>query len=153
MRIPMAGMVLAEREFIVNATPDRVWRLIGKVIFSVLPGMESMEILDENNFRALLRVKMMGFEWVLKLKGEMVDISPPESFSVRLLLEGLGGLVKADQKVALVMTPVENGKTSVACRAAAEGMGVLQRVFLTGQARSFARQTFEAIEKRLKELA
>ncbi len=149
----MAATVLAEREFIVNATPDRVWRLIGKVIFSVLPGMESMEILDENNFRALLRVKMMGSEWVLKLKGEMVDNSPPESFSVRLLLEGLGGLVKADQRVALFMTPVENGKTSVACRAAAEGMGFWQRALLSGQARSFARQTFEAIEKRLKELA
>ena len=149
----MAGTALAEREFVVNATPDRVWRLIGKVIFSVLPGMESMEILDENNFRALLRVKMMGFEWVLKLKGEMVDISPPESFSVRLLLEGLGGLVKADQKVALAMTPAEKGKTSVACRATMENMGFSQRVFLTGQARVFARETFEAIEKRLKELA
>jgi carbon monoxide dehydrogenase subunit G len=149
----MAGTVLAEREFIVSATPDRVWRLIGKVVFSVLPGMESMEILDENNFRALLRVKMMGFEWVLKLKGEMVDISPPESFSVRLLLEGVGGLVKADQKVTLAMTPVENGKTSLACRATMEDMGFLQRFFLTGQARGFARETFEAIEKRLKELA
>ncbi|HXZ35127.1 MAG TPA: SRPBCC family protein [Thermodesulfobacteriota bacterium] len=149
----MAGTALAEREFIVNATPDRVWRLIGKVIFSVLPGMESMEILDENNFRSLLRVKMMGSEWVLKLKGEMVDISPPESFSVRLLLEGLGGLVKADQKVTLAMTPVEKGKTSVTCRATAEDMGFLQRAFLTRQARVFAQSTFEAIEKRLKELA
>jgi carbon monoxide dehydrogenase subunit G len=148
----MTGTVLAERKFTVNANPDRVWRLIGKVIFSVLPGMESMEILDENNFRALLRVKMMGFEWVLKLKGEMVDISPPESFSVRLLLEGLGGLVKADQKVTLAMTPVENGKTAVACRATMEDMGFLQRVFLAGQARGFARETFEAIERRLKEL-
>jgi len=153
VRIPMAGTALAEREFIVNATPDRVWRLIGKVIFSVLPGMESMEILDENNFRSLLRVKMMGSEWVLKLKGEMVDISPPESFSVRLLLEGLGGLVKADQKVTLAMTPVEKGKTSVTCRATAEDMGFLQRAFLTRQARVFAQSTFEAIEKRLKELA
>jgi len=153
VRIPMAGTNLAEREFIVNATPDRVWRLIGKVIFSVLPGMESMEILDENNFRALLRVKMMGSEWVLKLKGEMVDISPPESFSVRLLLEGLGGVVKADQKVAFAMAPVEGGKTSVVCRATAEDMGLLQRAFLSGQARGFASETFAAIEKRLKELA
>jgi len=149
----MAGTVLAEREFIVNATPDRVWRLIGKVIFSVLPGMESMEILDENNFRSLLRVKMMGIDWALKLRGEMVDISPPESFSVRLLLEGLGGLVQADQKVSLAMTLAENGKTSVACRATMEDMGFLQRIFLTGQARGFARETFEAIERRLKELA
>lgn len=153
MRIPMANTALAERKFIVNAAPDRVWRLIGKVIFSVLPGMESMEILDENNFRSLLRVKMMGFEWILKLRGEMVDISPPEAFSVRLLLEGLGGLVKADQKVALAMTPVENGKTSVVCRATVEDMGFLPRLLLLGEARRFARSTFGAIEKRLQELA
>ena len=105
-----------KKDFVVNAPPERVWRLIGKVIFSVLPGMENMEILDENNFRALLRVKMMGSEWALKLKREMVDISPPESFSVRLFLEGVGGMVKTGQKVAFAMTPVEGGKTSVACR-------------------------------------
>jgi hypothetical protein len=34
-----------------------------------------------------------------------------------------------------------------------EGMGFLQRIFLAGQARGFARDTFAAIEKRLKELA
>ena len=43
-------------------------------------GNGKLEILDENNFRALLRVKMMGSQWVLKLKGEMVDISPPNPF-------------------------------------------------------------------------
>jgi carbon monoxide dehydrogenase subunit G len=148
----MASAVLAQRDFLVNAPPERVWRLIGKVIFNVLPGMESMEILDENNFRALLRVKMMGVEWVLKLKGEMVGISPPESFSVKLSLEGLGGLVKAEQKVAFAMTPAEGGKTSLACRATAENMGFLIRAVLSGQARGFAREIFEAIEKRLKEL-
>lgn len=148
----MASVVLAQKDFLVNAPPERVWRLIGKVIFSVLPGMENTEILDENNFRALLRVKMMGVEWALKLKGEMVGISPPESFSVKLSLEGLGGLVKAEQKVAFAMTPAEGGKTSLACRAIAENMGFLLRVVLSGQARGFAREIFEAIEKRLKEL-
>jgi hypothetical protein len=32
-------------------------------------------------------------------------------------------------------------------------MGWLPRLFLSGQARQFAESTFEAIEKRLKELA
>jgi carbon monoxide dehydrogenase subunit G len=153
MRTSTASTVLAQKDFLANAPRERVWRLIGKVVFSVLPGMEKMEILDENNFRALLRVKMMGAEWVLKLKGEMVEISPPESFSVKLSLEGLRGRVKAYQRVAFAMTPAEGGMTSVACRAIAENMGFLPRVFLSGQARSFARETFEAIEKRLKELA
>jgi hypothetical protein len=34
-----------------------------------------------------------------------------------------------------------------------EQMGLLPGLLLTSQARSFARSTFEAIEKRLKELA
>jgi carbon monoxide dehydrogenase subunit G len=149
----MESTVLAQKDFVVNAPRERVWRLIGKVVFSVLPGMENMEILDENNFRAILRVRMMGFEWPLKLRGEMTDISPPESFSVKLFLEGVGGLVKAGQKVSIAMTPAEGSKTSVACKATLEEMGFLPRTLFSGQARSFARTTFEAIEKRLKELA
>ena len=149
----MGSTILAQKDFVVNAPRERVWRLIGKVIFSVLPGMENMEILDENNFRAILRIKMMGSEWPLKLKGEMVDISPPESFSVKLFLEGVGGIVKAGQKVSIAMIPVEETKTSVACKATLEEMGGLPRALFSGQARSFARTTFEAIEKRLKELA
>ncbi len=149
----MASTVLARKEFLVDAPPERVWRLIGKVIFSVLPGMENMEILDENNFRAILRVKMMGAEWPLKLKGEMVEVSPPESLAVKLFLEGVGGLVKAGQKVTIAMAPAEGSKTSVACQATLEEMGLVPRTLFAGQARAFARSTFEAIEKRLKELA
>jgi len=127
--------------------------LIGKVIFSSLPGLENMEILDENTFRALLRTQILAFRLTLKLKGEMVDMEPPNSFSVKLFLEGPGGLFKADQKVTFTMTPVEQGKTALTCKATVENMGFLPRLFLFGQAQSFARSTFEAIEKRLKELA
>ncbi len=144
--------VLDERNFLVDASPERVWKLIGKVIFSSLPGMEKMEILDENNFRALLITRVMGVQLTLKLKGEMVDVEPPDSFAVKLFLEGPGGVVKANQRVSFAMTP-EESKTRVACKAVMEQMGVLRGLLLTGQARSFARSTFEAIEKRLKELA
>ena len=149
----MASMALAQKDFLVNAPRERVWRLIGKVIFSVLPGLENMEILDENNFRAVLRMKLFGLQISLKLKGEMVDMAPPESFGVKLFLEGLGGLFRAEQKVSFAITPVEKDRTAVSCRAAMEDPGFLPRVFLLGQARKFAGSTFEAIEKRLQDLA
>ena len=145
--------VLDERNFVVDASQERVWRLIGKVIFSSLPGLERMEILDENNFRSLLITRVMGAQVTLKLKGEMVDVEPPDSFSVKLSLEGPGGMFKADQKVSFAMTPIDATKTRVACKAVMEQMGLLPGLLLTSQARSFARSTFEAIEKRLKELA
>jgi carbon monoxide dehydrogenase subunit G len=146
------GMELAKKIFEVEASQERVWRLIGKVIFSSLPGMENLEILDENNFRAVLRMKALGIPLSLKLKGEMMDVSPPDSFSVRLFLEAPAGLFKADQKVAFAMTLLKSGKTSVACKATVEDLGFLPRLLLAGQARSFANATFESIEKRLKEL-
>jgi len=153
MRSAMKETVFAERNFSVGAPPERVWRLIGKVIFSALPGLENIEILDENTFRALLRTQILGFHVTLKLKGEMVEMEPPNSFSVKLFLEGLGGLFKANQKVTFIMTLMEKGKTSVSCKATVENLAFLPRLFLLGQARRFARSTFGAIEKRLKELA
>ncbi len=146
-------MLLDERNFEVQASQERVWRLIGKVIFSSLPGLERMEILDESNFRGVLRIQILGVQITLKLKGRMLDMQPPDSFSVQLLLEGPAGMFKADQRVAFTMTPVEAERTGVACEAVIDEIGFLAGLLVKGQARSFARSTFEAIEKRLKELA
>lgn len=149
----METIEIAERNFVVSAARDRVWRLIGKVIFSSLPNMENVEILDENSFQALLRLKILGIGLNMKLKGEMVDMSPPESFGVRLALEGPGGFLRMNQKVNFVMIPVEKGKTSVSCKATAEKIGTFFRPFFLGQARHFAHSTFEAIQRRLQDLA
>jgi carbon monoxide dehydrogenase subunit G len=149
----MDSMLLDERNFEVPASQERVWRLIGKVIFSSLPGLERMEILDENNFRGLLRIRVLGFQVTLKLKGEILDVEPPDSFSAKLFLEGPGGMFEAGQKVAFTMTPIGAEKTRVVCKAVIEEIGFLPGLLVKGQARRFARSTFEAIEKRLKQLA
>ncbi len=144
---------LAEKNFEVQATQERVWRLIGKVIFSSLPGMERMEILDENNFRAVLRMKALGVRLNMGLRGEMKNVSPPDSFSVRLFIQGLAGFFRADQTVSFNMTPLAKEKTAVSCKASIRDLGFLPRLFLLGQARAFASSTFDSIERRLKELA
>ena len=144
---------IASRDFVVNASRERVWRLIGKVILSSLPGMEQMEILDENNFDAMLRAKVLFLELRMKLKGEIVDMAPPDSLGVNIGIEGLGGYFKMEQRVTLTMTSVEGGRSAVACKAVARNMGGLFRVLFLGQARRFAQSTFGMIEKRLQELA
>ena len=141
-------MKITEKHFVVEASRDRVWRLIGKVIFSSLPGMENIDIVDENRFRAIMRMKVLFVEVKMNLQGEMVDMSPPDSFAVRLALEGPGRLFRIDQRVSFSMAAVEKEKTAVACELTAEKMGILFR----GQARRFATSVFDAIEKRLKEL-
>jgi carbon monoxide dehydrogenase subunit G len=146
-------LIVAEKKFEVGASQDRVWRLIGKVIFSSLAGMENVEILDENNFRAMLRVQIAHIRLSLALKGEMVDMLPPQSFGVKLEIKGLKGLVRMSQKVTMAITSVANNRSIVTCTAAAEGMGILGRILFLGQAKLFAQSTFDAIEKRLKEVA
>ncbi len=147
----MAYPLLEHRSFLVETSQERVWRLIGKAIFSCLPGMENIEILDENNFRALMKERVLGLKVPLKLTGEIVEMEPPDSFSVKLFLES--GLFRMDQKVTFTTVSVEEGKTSVDCKATVENLEFLTRLFLVERARSFARSTFEAIEKRLKEWA
>jgi carbon monoxide dehydrogenase subunit G len=153
LEIDPMNIILSEKTFEVKASRDRVWRLIGKVIFSSLPGLESVEILDENTFRALLKMKLFGLGIDLKLQGEMVDMLPPESFAVKLFIKGPGGLFATGQKVSFVMTPGDNNWTRVSCKAIVENLGFFPRLILLGQARHFAQSTFESIEKRLKELA
>jgi carbon monoxide dehydrogenase subunit G len=153
VRAPDTDTEITSRDFVVNASRERVWRLIGKVILSSLPDMEEMEILDENNFKAMLRVRVSFLEFKMKLKGEIADIAPPDSLAVNIGLEGLGGYFRINQKVALKMTSAGGGKTTVACRAMALDIGTLSRVLFLGRARRFAQSTFQTIEKRLQELA
>ena len=153
MRSAMKETVFAERNFSVGAPPERVWRLIGKVIFSALPGLENIEILDENNFRGVLRLKLLGVRMSNRVKGEIMDVLPPESFSVNLSLLGPGGLFTLSQRATFAMKEVDRNQTEITCKATADSVGFLFRFLLIGQARRFARSTFEAMEKRLKELA
>jgi hypothetical protein len=98
---------IASKDFVVNASRERVWRLIG---------MEEIEILDENSFWAMLKVKASFLEFKMKLKA------------------------------TLNMTSAEGGKTTVACKAMALDIGTLFRVLFLGQARRFAPPTFETMK-------
>jgi carbon monoxide dehydrogenase subunit G len=147
------SITLAEREFTIQATQDRVWRLLGKVSLKSLPGMEQMDILDENTFKAILRVKVAFAELRMKVKGEIADVTPPESFAVKLEMVGPGRLFAFKQTVEFAIHAIDTDRISMACRAVAEDMGILFRLALFGQPRHFADATFDAIEKRLKELA
>lgn len=148
----MENILVGAKKFSIPALPERIWRLLGKVIFSSLPEMENIEILDENNFRAILKTKLLGAELILKMKGEVIDIIPPQSLAVKLSLSGPGIFSEIDQRVDFTIWAEGQEKTRVECKAVVEKIGRLSRVFLIGQIKKFAQATFEAIEKRLLEL-
>ena len=153
MSSQMMETEIAAKNFVIHASQDRVWRLVGKVILNSLPGMEEVEILDERNFRAFLRVRVSLLKLTMRLKGEIVDMVPPDSLVVNIALEGLRGLFRMNQKVTIDITSIDQGRTAVACQAMAESMGILSRGMFLRQARRFAQSVFETIEKRLQDLA
>ncbi len=149
----MTETLIAERKFAVDSSRERLWQLIARVVFSSLSSVERMEIIDENNWQALLKVKLGFITLNMDLKGETIDTTPPEMIGVRLRATGMGGIAKLDQKVTIKLDPLDDARTEVTCRAVAYGMGSLFKLFLLGRARSFATETFDSIEKRLKYLA
>lgn len=148
----MKSIIVGERKIFVPTSAERIWRLLGKVIFSSLPEMEHIEILDENNFKAILRTKILGTELALRVKGEIVDIVPPEKLAVKLSLSGPGIFSEVEQRVSLAINSAGKEKTIIDCKATVEKINRLSRVFLVGQIKKFAQATFEAMERRLQEL-
>jgi len=153
LKIAFMNMEIASKNFVIDTSQARVWRLIGKVIFSSLTGMEEVEILDERNFRAILKEKFLFLNLKMKLKGEIAEINPPYSITVNLLIEGPWNILKMNQRVKIEMVSVDKDKTSLACKSIAEGMGIIFRMFFFKKAQDFSKSVFETIEKRLKEFA
>lgn len=145
-----SGKEIASRDFEVEGSQMRIWRLLGKVIFSCLPGMEEIEVADETNFRAVQRTRVAFMEVKMKLKGEIVDITPPHSLAVTLDLGALGGLIEMKQRVTIGLTAVMPEKTEVRCRAVLSASTGLPGWLIVGRARPFVKQMFEAMEKRMR---
>jgi carbon monoxide dehydrogenase subunit G len=102
-------------KYVVNAAPNKVWDLIGRAIFEGMgSGLTNMKVFDENNFRADLLVKVLGFfPMPMKLQGEVTDMSPPDTMSVKLTMSGLGGFIKSVMAVNFRTTAVGDDKTEV----------------------------------------
>lgn len=144
-------ILIAEKNITTEASPERVWDLLGTLIFDSLSGLEKMEIIDENNFRAELKAKAFGLPLVFSLRGEMIDISPPNSLTVKL--SSKWSRITVVQRIAFRVQPGANGGATMVCRAVAEDLSPIVRWTLLGQVKNMAGQIFDAMERGLKQLA
>ena len=144
--------LIAEKRLAAEASQERVWDLLGTLIFDSLEGLEKMEIIDENNFRAELKAKAFGLPLTWHLRGEMIDITPPTSLSVQLTAKSKGDLITVVQKITFSLDAVGEGETTLICRAVAEDLPPLMRWAMLGEVKKLAQQIFDTIEERLKQL-
>ena len=144
--------LIAEKKLAADASRERIWDLLGTLIFDSLEGLEKMEIIDENNFRAELKAKAFGFPLTWHLKGEMTDIYPPETLSVRLTAKSKGSLITVVQKITFSLDDAGEGQTTMVCRAVAENLAPYLRWVFLGQVKTLAQQIFDSMAERLKQL-
>ena len=145
--------LIAEKKITAEASRERVWDLLGTLIFDSLSGLEKMEIIDENNFRAELKAKAFGLPLVFSLRGELIDIFPPSALTVKLSTASKWNLVTLVQKIAFRVDPEDDGRATMMCRAVAEDLSPLIRFVLLGQVKHMAGEIFDSMERGLKELA
>jgi len=145
--------LIAEKNLAAEASQERVWDLLGTLIFDSLDGMEKIEIIDENNFRAELKEKAFGIPLTWYLRGEMIDISPPKTLHVKLTAKSKWNLLTVVQKITFRLNSVGEGKATMVCQALAEDLAPFIRWVLLGQVKGLAKKIFDSMEERLKQLA
>ena len=127
----------------------RIWELLNDpdVLARTTPGLTSLEPLGENLYRAGFHLKIGpvngGFSGSLGVK----DQKPPQSFRLEIDVDGRIGSAKAEGTFDI---RGEDGGAVLAFAGDARLHGVLARMggrVMTGVARLFTRQFFEALEK------
>ncbi|MDD4859050.1 MAG: hypothetical protein PHR56_02470 [Dehalococcoidales bacterium] len=142
--------VFAQRSFVIEASRDRVWDLIGRVTIDSLQP-EGFNYEDESNFSATIKAKAAFITLPMQLKGQIASIVPPETLVTVLNVTGLSGMLKVGQKVSYKLNAVD-GKTEIACVASGEMPGFIG-LLLTPVAKNFANKIFADVEKMLRNLA
>jgi len=145
--------VIVERKFVLKASRNRIWNLIGKTVLGKLPGLERIEIIDENNIRGLLRVRIAFIPLTMLLHVEVVDIPPPQSLVIMLRAQSKWSIVQLNQKITFTLSAIDEDKTEVACKSTAEKIGALLRLIALRKLTKLAEDSLNSIEERLRQVA
>lgn len=136
----------------IRAPQDAVWDNIGKAIFSSFP-MENVVIPDENNFRALIRVKIGLFRLKLYLRGELGEVSSTESLIVTIGLKSRGSIIQLTQKVLFSLTSVDEDNTEITCQVLQESVTPsFLKIFLGREVSRTAKDTLQGIREYLRQI-
>jgi hypothetical protein len=151
MVLRTSGTSVVERKFAVEAPRQRVWNLLAKAIYQCVP-LEKMNILNETNFHAELRLNLAFVILRFHLEGKFVDILSPSFLGCILLVNK--GIIRLGLKVMFTLREISEDRSEVACVAIAEGKrtgGILGWILGIGQ-KIFAGRVFDSLEARLKQL-
>ncbi len=145
-------MIVADKNFILDSPRERVWQLLLRVVMRCMP-FESMELVDEKNFVARLKIGIGFIAVPMRVQIGITDIFEPESLVTILKARGMGGMVWLNQKATFTLTSLSESKTQVTCNLVAQGMARLLRVFFLWKVKSFVQDSLDNIEALLRQWA
>ena len=143
---------VAETRFVVEASQQRAWQVLPRVMYQCLP-LEKMQIVDDRTFFADFRWALpFGGGPMFHLAGKFVDMSPPNSLTCILSVKK--GIVQLSMKVLFGLRAVDEGKTEVACTVMEEGRetGAWLNRIMRGTQRRFTGKVLGSIKARLEQL-
>jgi len=143
-------MVIAEREFIINSSPDRIGQLMMKAMIEALQP-EMMEASDEKFFRCRVRAKIGPLSLPVYITGEITTPVNPVEMMTRI--SGLGRLIGLNQRTLFEFRSIEKTKTAITSRIVMEDMTTLVRVCLLWRIKRFATDILERFEMCLRSWA
>ena len=144
---------IAERNFVVDTSQERVWGLLGPALMNSPIGMEKLEVIDEFHINAEAEIKFAFIPIIAKIKIIFLELEEPRKMVVALNTEALKGLLRLNQRVTIALNPQDKEHTEVKCEALAEKGNPLVFSLVAGKVRSTAAITLEGIEQTLRRLA
>lgn len=140
---------VAQGQFIIKASRERVWELLGRTIYRCLP-LEKMNVINETTACAVFRWRLGLISLPLNLKLELVDISPPDSLGSRIRVRK-GMFQVAALEVTFKLRSLDKDRTEVVCTGLEQGEGTILSRLLGRKQRAFTEQMFNTIKSRLEQ--
>jgi hypothetical protein len=145
----VTDLPLVQKQFVIKASQERVWNLLARTVFGVLP-LEKMNLVNATTTYAVLRWRLAFVSVPLNIKIELQDVSSPSLFGSKISVNK--SILHLTVRVRLVLRVVNDSETEVTCIALEEGKGTILGRLLRAQQRHFAMNIFDRIRQRLEQI-
>jgi hypothetical protein len=140
------GVELARHTCTIEASQPRVWDVLAGNVIQSMP-IEQMEFLNETTLVAVLNFRALFVTVPVKLKVEVAEIAPMDSFTTLVTASRFG--IGATLRVSYTLAEVADEQTSVTCTVVEES-GHPLTALIRWQQRRFAAELFTALKDRLE---
>jgi len=138
--------------YLFDAAVEEVWEAVldPAVLSNSLPGMQNLESVGENKYKAFMKVRMGPVQGNFNGTVELVDLNPPSGYHILLDASGAQGFVKGEGDLKLTE---QNGSTELAYSGTAQVGGKIASVgqrLVESSAQALIQQGLQAFDAQIQ---